>query len=644
MTRAASGSPPLFSVVIPCFNYGDYVAEAVASVHAQTLKNHEIIVVEGGSTDGKTPSRVAALADGRVQVLMQPRPSKVGANRNLGITHARGQYIVCLDADDMLHPTYLEKAAYLLERRGADVVSAGMEMFGAETGKLSIVRRPDLATLLSGNHVLTCAAFRRHFWEAAGGFRDDAGGPAGHVHEDWLFWTRVVALGAKVVNLADDYLLRYRVHPASLSRSASVLPMDKQAALVRAGNADVLTDEVLDTSRALKAKRNAFPPLPRPAAKAGTKPVLLIAVPWLVLGGAERLLAEVVRHLVGEGWEINVISTLSPGLEAGDTTEWFTQHTDRVFHLPRFLEEEDWADFVMSTIAGRRVSTLLVVGSTFTYRMLRRIRIQFPNLKVVDLLFNTVGHTSDNRRYARLIDLTIVENGEVRDWLLEHGEKADRISLVKSGIDLRRVHPALRNTAARRALGLPEGGTVVGFAGRWSEEKNPLGFLDLVAACPPEWNLHFIMAGTGPQRAQVEARIAASPSAYRRLRVLGLVDDPISLLANLDVLVLPSLLDGRPTVALEALGVGTPILASEVGGLPELVLPGRTGWLVEAGKVPAMLDVLRQIHEQPALLAEMREWARSHAMTEADLGRMTAAFEAALSPMREYARTQEALP
>ncbi|MCW8087506.1 glycosyltransferase [Sabulicella glaciei] len=634
----------MFSVVIPCFNYGDYVAEAVGSVRAQTLKDHEIIVVEGGSTDGSTPERVAALADGTVQVLVQSQPHRVGANRNLGITHARGKYIVCLDADDMLHPTYLEKAAYLLERRGADVVSAGMELFGAETGTLSIVRRPDLATLLSGNHVLTCAAFRRHFWETAGGFRDDAGGSDGHVHEDWLFWTRVVALGAKVVNLADDFLLRYRVHAASLSRSASVLPMDKQAALVRAGNADVLTDEAIGTSRALKARRAAFPTLPHPASEAHTKPVLLIAVPWLVLGGAERLLAEVVRHLVGEGWEINIISTLSPGPEAGNTTDWFTRHTDRVFDLPRFLEEEDWADFILSTIAGRRVSTLLIAGSTFTYRMLRRIRVQFPHLKVVDLLFNTVGHTNDNRRYKRLIDLTIVENDEVRGWLLQRGERTDRVRLVKSGIDLTMAHPNLRTSATRRALGMPEDGVVVGFAGRWSEEKNPLGFLDLVIACPPDWDIHFVMAGTGPQRAQVEARIAGAPAAYRRLHLLGLVDDPLSLLANVDLLVLPSLLDGRPTVVLEALGVGTPILASEVGGLPELVRPGETGWLVEPGNVPAMLEVLRQIRERSGLLAEMRSRARSHAMIEADLGKMTAAFESALDPEPARARPLEALP
>ena len=65
---------------------------------------------------------------------MQGGPHRPGANRNFGISQARGRYICCLDADDMLAPTYIEKAVFLLERHGYDAVSSAMELVGAERG------------------------------------------------------------------------------------------------------------------------------------------------------------------------------------------------------------------------------------------------------------------------------------------------------------------------------------------------------------------------------------------------------------------------------------------------------------------------------------------------------------------------------
>jgi glycosyltransferase involved in cell wall biosynthesis len=619
---------PLISVIITCFNYGRFIAEALSSVRAQTLQDLEIIVVEGGSTDGQTPQEVAALAGSGVRVMAQPVPTRVGANRNLGIRHARGRYIVCLDADDLLRPTYLEKAVYLLERRGADIVSSGLEMFGAETGLVPIMARPDLATLMGANHVLTCAVIRREFWERAGGFRDNIGGEEGHVHEDWAFWVRAAALGARVVNMSHDFLLHYRVHAASLSRRGDVLPMARQQAHVRAANSDVITPHAIAASRAALEWRPAHPPLPDPAQ--ASRPALLIALPWLVLGGAERLLAAVVHHLVAHGWDITIVTTLAPGAEAGDSTAWFTAHTARVFHLPVFLDEADWADFILAQVTSRGVATLMLAGSSFTYGLLRRLRACFPSLRIVDLLFNTVGHTENNRRYRRLIDLTIVENAEVRDWLLERGEVSERIQLIQSGIDLEAAHPRLRNAAGRKSLGLPAKGLVVGFVGRWSEEKNPLAFLALAAACADLTSFAFVMTGTGKLRAEVERQMEVEALKLQRFKLLGLVEDPVAVIANLDLLVIPSLLDGRPIVALESIGTGTPILASAVGGLPELVRPEVSGWLVEPGNVSAMEAVLRQLAMAPELLASMRPKVRAFALVEADYTRMASAFANAL--------------
>ena len=116
---------PLVSVIIHCFNYGNYIIDAVESILAQTLKNVEIIVVEGGSTDVATVETVRGILRPRTTVLFREGRHLVGDNRNYGIAKAKGRYICCLDADDTLDPTYLEKAVFHLETYGYDIVFNG---------------------------------------------------------------------------------------------------------------------------------------------------------------------------------------------------------------------------------------------------------------------------------------------------------------------------------------------------------------------------------------------------------------------------------------------------------------------------------------------------------------------------------------
>jgi glycosyltransferase involved in cell wall biosynthesis len=509
-----------------------------------------------------------------------------------------------------------------------------MEMFGAETGRLDTLRRPDLPRLLEGNHVLTCAVFRRSLWKEAGGYRDGAGGVRGHVHEDWAFWVRLAALGARFYNMADDHLLLYRVHPRSLSRRKDVLPLDRQRDLIRELNADVITTEALGRSAWRRALARDPRPLARPGLRVQEEPgqrSLVLALPWMVLGGAERLLADLVGYLSSQGWRVAVVTSLAPPAEAGDTTAWFERHTPDIFQLPRFLDPEDWATFLQHLLASRRAETLLLAGSEFTYGQLPALRAWMPKLRVVDLLFNTVGHAAKNRRRRDAIDLTIVENREVESWLLSRGEAPARVRLIPSGVDLAAAHPDLRTGALRSRVNAREGERLVGFCGRWSEEKNPRAFLELAARIPADWPLRFVMTGTGPQRAELERELPGMSIPAERLHILGVVDAVLPLLADLDLLVVPSLLDGRPLVVLEALAVGTPVLASRVGGLPELIRHGETGWLCEPGDTDGFLQYLHKVASGEADLEGMRRRARASAEADLDRDTMMRSFAKALS-------------
>lgn len=120
--------PPCVSVIIPVFNGERYLAEALASVEAQTRPADEILVVNDGSTD-RTPQRLAECAGPRLRALHRAH-SGIAATRNAGVAQARGEWIAFLDADDLWMPEKLSlQLAAVGQHPGAQIILGGLEQF-----------------------------------------------------------------------------------------------------------------------------------------------------------------------------------------------------------------------------------------------------------------------------------------------------------------------------------------------------------------------------------------------------------------------------------------------------------------------------------------------------------------------------------
>jgi glycosyltransferase involved in cell wall biosynthesis/SAM-dependent methyltransferase len=623
---------PLVSVVVTAFNYGEYAAGAVDSVLAQTFANLEVIVVEGGSTSAKSRRLTFSLDRPRTRVLAQDGPHLTGANRNLGISHARGKYICCLDADDLLAPTYIEKAVFLLEAYGYDVISTATQFFGNRNDRVNILESPTLSDMLEGNHMLTCAVFRRSLWRRAGGYRDTEPEVTGYVFEDWMFWTRLAALGAKMHNICREHMFLYRSHGPSNSTRPNLHPEPVQRALILQANADLIGPETIVRSKQAAAElrliadplRNLVQRTDKTHAK---QPVLLLSLPFTILGGAERLLSRVAGHLADHGWRLLITTSIDPGPGHGDTTHWFESTTHEIYHLPRFLAPNRWPEFVRYLLASRAVNVLWVAGSAFMYELLPELRAGFPQLRVVDLLFNATGHTGNNRKYADSIDLTFVENQEVLRFLCDAGEEETRISLVPSGVDLDAYQPGPRDSVTTEELHATPDDLIIGFSGRWSEEKDPLAFVEIARRMPSHLPVRFVMTGTGVMRGAIEDALGAAAMPNGRFCLRGEVADVKPWLRSYDVLVLPSRLDGRPVVVLEAMALGVPVVASSVGALPELVQHGINGFLCRPGAIDDFVNrLLRLVNDRP-LLARMKEAVRRYAELNLDSRAMMNSYE-----------------
>src|SRR5579863_3389457 len=123
------------SVVIPCFNHGEFLPEAVASVTPLRREDVELVVVDDGSTDGRTREEMDRLREKGINVIRQENMG-LAAARNAGIRAAAAEYILPLDADNRLRPGYIEHGIRLLDGNPeVGVVYGDAEYMGERTGR-----------------------------------------------------------------------------------------------------------------------------------------------------------------------------------------------------------------------------------------------------------------------------------------------------------------------------------------------------------------------------------------------------------------------------------------------------------------------------------------------------------------------------
>ena len=199
------------SIVIPCFNSSAFLRETVASVVAQTLRELEIVLVDDGSTDDTRAvvEQLIAQHPERAMTLCAQPNAGVAAARNRGVAIARGEYILPVDADDLIAPTMAETCARILDAQPTtSIVFTDREDFGELAGRFG-AGQFELARLKYFNQIAYCALYRRTVWEACGGYRTNVDG-----FDDWDFWIAAASRGFRGHHVAEP-LLRHRRHRAS---------------------------------------------------------------------------------------------------------------------------------------------------------------------------------------------------------------------------------------------------------------------------------------------------------------------------------------------------------------------------------------------------------------------------------------------
>jgi glycosyltransferase involved in cell wall biosynthesis len=195
------------TVVIPCFDYGEFLGEAVASALAQRGGAPRVIVVDDGSTDARTLRAFEELPDA-VELLRSPNAG-VAAARNAGAAAAGTPLLLMLDADDRLRPGALAALRPPLEADpGLGFAYGDSEFFGAWSGRLAF---PDYDPyrLLYRSTITATSLVRRELFEVVGGFDTSLPG-----YEDWDFYLGALERGWRGLRVP-EVVLDYRRHESS---------------------------------------------------------------------------------------------------------------------------------------------------------------------------------------------------------------------------------------------------------------------------------------------------------------------------------------------------------------------------------------------------------------------------------------------
>jgi autotransporter strand-loop-strand O-heptosyltransferase len=188
------------AVVIPNYNYAKTLERTITSAQNQTIKPDKIIVVDGGSNDN---SKEIAEKLG-VTWIDNSSAGDAGTNKNVGITSSNCDFIVPLDADDWIGPTYIERCLEKMNNREVAVVTTQLRW---NDGRIQYPDAPfTIERLYWRNRLFSCSMLRRSVIEQIGGYV--VAPPQGIVNEDWDLWLRVVENGYKIA-VVDEPLFHF---------------------------------------------------------------------------------------------------------------------------------------------------------------------------------------------------------------------------------------------------------------------------------------------------------------------------------------------------------------------------------------------------------------------------------------------------
>lgn len=335
---------------------------------------------------------------------------------------------------------------------------------------------------------------------------------------------------------------------------------------------------------------------------------VLHLIDGLKIGGAEILLRELSVGLVRRGFHVSIGYSSS-----GPLVQELAALGLPLTRLPRLMRIDPLLFFGMISLI-RRESPQIVHTHLFKSDFHGRLAARIAGTPVVVSTLHSVDRWAQERSLgrsygwtARFADRLIAVSEDVRRFhVAQTGVSEEKLVIIENGVDIGRfagLESAGR--AIRKELGFDHTALVFGIVGRLTPPKDHSTFLkaaELILQKAPQ--ARFLIVGDGPLRKDLALQ-AQKIGLGEALIFTGLRKDIPAVLAALDVLVFSSLWEGLPVALLEGMSAARPVVATAVGGIPEVVVPDKSAFLVPPGDADALAQACLRLASDSATRRSM---------------------------------------
>ena len=565
---------PLITIIMPFYNDKDTIEQSVYSVLNQTFPAFELLIIDDGSEDKESLKKLSEIEelDNRIQVLHKENGGASKA-RDFGVKQSckSSKYIVFLDSDDLIEPTYLECAYWTLETH-KEASWAYTDSIGFEDVEYLWNKWFDSEKMKRENDLVITSMIKKESFLGVNGFDIYEK----NVYEDWNLWLKLIAKNEFPVRMnfygcwyrrkKESELNRAR---ANNKRAMEIISETNKTInnVVEAiqfpkndFNWDIINDKCEDI---LQVKR-----------KDNGKINILMIIPWMVMGGADKYNIDFIKGLDKQKYEITIVTT-EPAV---NVYRQEYKESATVYDLTTFLETKDWVPFINYIINKNNINLIFNTNSELGYAMLPYLKAKYPQIPIIDYVHmeewynRNGGYSRDSSGVSDVIDKTLTCNENSTQILINHfGRKKEEVKTVYIGVDEKKFNPDNYNKDKLLEEFKIDKKYVIGFICRITEQKRPFLLVE-IAKKLKETRTDFIMlvAGTGNLFNRLKSTVSKN-GLNDYFKFIGNIQETQKFYKVCDLTLNCSIKEGLALTSYESLSMGVPVISSDVGGQKELI-------------------------------------------------------------------------
>lgn len=574
---------PIISVIVPFYNSKKYIEQTIISILNQTFPYYEVLIIDDGSKDKESLEKLERVKklDKRIKVFHKNNEG-LAATRDFGAAKSSEscEYLMFIDDDDLIEPTFLECAYWTLETN-KDAAWAYSDSIGFEGQEYLWNKYFDSEKLKKVNELISQSLVRKSDFKLVRGYelREKA------VNEDWNFWLKLISKNKRPVHMSFYGQWYRRKSAGELQRSKdnkkrSLEIINQTASKIKQKveaiqyprynyNYDIIQEEVEDIIIPKQMEEN-------------NKINILFIIPWMITGGADLFNLNLIKGLDKNKFSVTIITT-EPNKNV--LRQYFEKSEDnqelaKVYDLTSFLDQKYWVAFINYIIQKDNINIILNSNSKTGYSILPYLKSKYPNIPIIDYVHmeewynRNGGYSRYSAMYESVIDKTLVCNENSRKILIDYFKKnKDEVETVYIGVNEKEFNPSNydKENLKNKYLGLEKDKKVLSYICRISEQKRPLLFLEIIAKLKEKRkDIKVFVVGDGNLLNKMKER-AKKLHIYDDIIFTGNLQNTAEIYSISDVTVNCSIKEGLALTSYESLSMGVPVISSDVGGQKELI-------------------------------------------------------------------------